>query len=450
MIATVGLPEEMEASPGVGETRTAQFARARAALRLAGVSAPVAAGFFVPGRIEVLGKHTDYAGGRSLLCAVERGFAIVAAPRPDHLIHIINADSGKAVTCGIDPALVPKLGHWSNYPATVVRRLARNFEAFDGGADVAFTSDLPPAAGMSSSSSLLIAVFLAVAEVNDLAASPAYAEAITSTEDLASYLACIENGQSFRGLTGDTGVGTSGGSEDHTAILCSRPGALAQYRFAPVCLERRISLGDGLAFVVASSGVPARKTGDAREVYNRASRLASRVLSVWHEAKGAGAASLQAAVEERPEAREEMRLLLAGAGTDEYPAAALLDRFDQFCVESLELIPAAGDALERGDLRTFGSLVDASQLAAERWLRNQVPETVTLARLAREQGAWAASAFGAGFGGSVWALVRRDEAARFAAGWAQSYAAQFPAHAARGGFLVSRPGPAAYRVAWRD
>src|SRR6185369_2257727 len=50
-----------------------------------------APGWFVPGRIEVLGKHTDYAGGRSLLCAVERGFCIVARPRADAVVRIADA-----------------------------------------------------------------------------------------------------------------------------------------------------------------------------------------------------------------------------------------------------------------------------------------------------------------------------------------------------------------------
>jgi len=47
--------------------------------------------WFVPGRIEVLGKHTDYAGGRSLLCAVERGFCVVARPRADNIVRIADA-----------------------------------------------------------------------------------------------------------------------------------------------------------------------------------------------------------------------------------------------------------------------------------------------------------------------------------------------------------------------
>ena len=62
----------------------------------------------------------------------------------------------------------------------------------------------------------------------------------------------------------------------------------------------------------------------------------------------------------------------------------------------------------------FGKLVDESQVAAEELLGNQVPETISLAKHARALGAYAASAFGAGFGGSVWALVSRSEAEQFA------------------------------------
>ena len=46
--------------------------------------------WFVPGRIEVLGKHTDYAGGRSLLCAVERGFCVTAVPRDDDVMRVVD------------------------------------------------------------------------------------------------------------------------------------------------------------------------------------------------------------------------------------------------------------------------------------------------------------------------------------------------------------------------
>jgi hypothetical protein len=53
---------------------------------------------FVPGRIEVLGKHTDYAGGRSLLAAVERGFSIAVRPRSDCRLRITDAASGEVTS----------------------------------------------------------------------------------------------------------------------------------------------------------------------------------------------------------------------------------------------------------------------------------------------------------------------------------------------------------------
>src|SRR5919197_5316632 len=144
--------------------------------------------------------------------------------------------------------------HWSNYLFTVCRRIARNFPGTLHGVDLAFASDLPPAAGLSSSSALVVATFLALADANDLPARAEYAEAIRSSEDLANYLGAIENGSSFRTLEGDRGVGTLGGSQDHTAILCARPGTLVQYSFVPVRYEREVPLPHDHVLVVAASG----------------------------------------------------------------------------------------------------------------------------------------------------------------------------------------------------
>ncbi len=75
-----------------------------------------------------------------------------------------------------------------------------------------------------------------------------------------------------------------------------------------------------------------------------------------------------------------------------------------------------------------------------------MPETVALARLARELGAHAASAFGAGFGGSVWALVDAAGADAFREDWLAAYAARHPVAAARAEAFVTRPGPGAGTV----
>ncbi|HET7564310.1 MAG TPA: galactokinase family protein [Gemmatimonadaceae bacterium] len=424
-----------------------RFEMLHTALRALGVSASTATrAYWVPGRIEFLGKHTDYAGGRSLLCTVERGICMLAAPRRHGRVRIHDARSRETASFRLQPDVVPEAGHWSNYPMTVARRISRNFPGALLGADVVFASDLPPAAGMSSSSALVTAVFLALSDINDFSARVEYRRTVRTTEDLAEYLGAVESGRSFRVLAGDTGVGTQGGCEDHTALLCSRPDALIQYAFGPVRHERTIELPAGHHFVIAVSGVHAEKTGAARDAYNRASRAMSEILERWRRTTGRDDATVAAAVASSPDAATQLRASIRDGGDGDMPASALLDRLEHFLTESDELIPAAGDALARSDLEALGTLVDRSQQDAERLLGNQTPETIALARIARELGAVAASAFGAGFGGSVWALVRSDQASELRARWTERYGAEFPAAASHAEFIETRAGPAATRL----
>ena len=399
----------------------------------------------MPGRIEFLGKHTDYAGGRSLLCATERGLAVVAAPRDDERVLVHDACSGERVEGSLSTDVAVPVGHWSNYPLTVCRRVARNFRGPLHGVDVAFASDLPQAAGLSSSSALIVGTFSALAAANELPARPEYRDAILSAEDLAGYLAAVENGQSFRGLAGDRGVGTSGGSQDHTALLCARPGRLVQYSFAPVRFEREIAFPRDHVFVVAVSGVVAAKTGSAREQYNRAAERAAAALGAWREFSGSTATTLAAALDELPDGMERFAAAIEQCGDSEFSPRSLVQRVEHLRAE-LEIIAAAGDALERGELGQLGALVDESQANAEWLLGNQVAETITLTHLARELGAVAASAFGAGFGGSVYALVRASEADELRGRWAETYGKRFPDCAVNAQFFVTGPGPRAKQV----
>src|SRR5215468_11349192 len=75
--------------------------------------------WFVPGRIEVLGKHTDYAGGRSLLCAVERGFCLAVSPRADRLFRIRDAAGGLAAEIPLDAGPEARSGGWELYAVAV-------------------------------------------------------------------------------------------------------------------------------------------------------------------------------------------------------------------------------------------------------------------------------------------------------------------------------------------
>jgi len=400
--------------------------------------------FFVPGRIELLGKHTDYAGGRSIVCAVERGICMVAAPRVDGQVRIVDlkrTGSDSEISVALDAGVELERKNWSNYAAVVAWRFSRDFPVARTGADIVIASDLPRASGMSSSSALIIGIFMALAEVNSLEQNDSYRRHIQSREDLAGYLAAVESGAQFAFSSHSRGVGTLGGSEDHVAILCSRAGFLRQYSYCPVRLEKEIPLPKDLTFVIGCSGVKADKTGNALEAYNRISLAARKILQLWREETGRSDATLAVASESGKDAAERLRRIVIDSSDAEFSKEVLLNRLSQFMKECNEIVPAAGEALARGDVGTFGGLVDRSQSLAEALLGTQIPETIELARSARALGAVAASAFGAGFGGSVWALVPSGGAGEFQGKWAATYRKAFPNRVEMSEFFITRARP---------
>jgi galactokinase len=441
-LAVRGLGEEAAA----GKAR--MFSRATAELSAAtGAPAAQAHACFVPGRIEVLGKHTDYAGGRSLLVAVDRGFCVVAVPRRDSRIRILAVADRADITFECRGDIQPQVGVWSNYPMTVARRVARNFPGELRGADIAFLSDLPRSAGMSSSSALIVASYLVLAAINHLEQRREYQQNIGSPLDLAGYLGTIENGLTFGSLAGDRGVGTFGGSEDHTAILFGRPQEIVQYAYCPVRFERSLRLPEGLVFAVADSGIVADKTGAAMDKYNRVARRAAAVVDLWNRETGRRDPHLAAVLAADDDADQRLRTILQTTHHPVFTAEELTSRFEQFLVESEHIIPAVPEDLRGASLRDFGALVDRSQSLGAAQLMNQTAETIWLAQRARETGALAASAFGAGFGGSVWALVPEIDAAAWLSDWSAAYRREFPDAAAGAGFFATRAGPAAFALA---
>jgi galactokinase len=372
----------------------------------------------VPGRIEIFGKHTDYAGGESLLATVPRGFAVVASPREDADLRVIDARHH-------DEVLIPATDTearrgWVNYAAVTVRRLANNFPGIALGTDIAIASDLPRAAGVSSSSALVVGLATALIRRSGVDQRADWRSAITSPEDLAWYLGCVENGLSYKALAGTSGVGTHGGSQDHTAILACKADRVSHFGFMPV---RRVSdtpMPPDWTFVILSSGVHADKAGSVRDRYNRASIAVRGLLSIWQAETGSHNPSLSAALGSAPDAEHHLREALARHTVPDFTPADLDRRLTQLSRE-LARVPLAARAFARADRDTIGALTRASQADAEQLLGNQIPETCALARMAYDHGAFAASGFGAGFGGSVWALAPTDRAETFAARWRQAY-----------------------------
>ena len=400
-----------------------------------------------PGRVEVLGKHTDYAGGSVLVGAVDR--AITARARrvegsPGSLT--ATTDGGDPVTlrAGVAPGLEP--GHWGRYLHTVLDRLTLNFGK-GAAAHLSISSDLPPASGMSSSSALVCATALALASLNGWDEDPRWIKAMPDRLSLAGYLAAVEGGRAWRDLPGTSGVGTRGGSEDHTGMLCGTRDRLLLAEFDPMRVERTISFPSQWALVVGVSGVLAHKTGAALEDYNRGPSTVQTMLARWNETTGRADASLAGTVRH-----------LVGDATGEQAAGdpALKDllrlcdpgyerqRIEQFLIESLVLVPEGARLIAAAD-PGVGEVLERSQELADRGLCNQVPQTRLMVSLAREAGAIGASSFGAGWGGSVYALVRADEAESFAAQWLRAYRDREQG-AEQAAVIVTRPGPGACRL----
>ncbi len=425
------------------ELAARHFVEAASALQALGVErATDIVACWAPGRIEVLGKHTDYCGGHSVLAAAERGFAMIAARRDDRIVRLIDAPRMESAEFQLAASLESQSGHWTNYSRTVARRLAKNFPNATRGATIAFSSNLPASAGMSSSSALVVGTFMLLATINDLTTQPLFQSWIDNREKLAGYLGTVENGSSFGPLQGDSGVGTFGGSEDHTAILCGQPEALVQYSFCPVHYQRAISIANRYIFTIASSGVVAEKTGAAQEQYNRLTLLAKAIADHWQGATDGPESSLAAILASSPDASDRLRRILRDSKPGTFTLRQLIERLDHFEVED-RLIKMLPPALDPATIRDFGSIVRQSQNAAERLLKNATPETTRLVNLATQLGAHAASAFGAGFGGSVWALIDVESESTFLARWRNRYLAEFPNLESKVAFFAMRPGPPA-------
>jgi galactokinase len=401
---------------------------------------------FVPGRIEVLGKHTDYAGGGSLICTVQRGFAVVANPRDDSTITVTDAATGDRVELRFDPDEENRPEHWSDYAITAARRLSRDFPIARTGLDIVFSSNLPRASGMSSSSALTVAISLLLIQVNRLADDETFASLFEHGEDLAQYLGALENGLPYLTLEGDTGVGTFGGSEDHTAILCSQPGLMKWYSYSPVRFHEAVAIPDGHVFALGFTGVHAPKNASVRERYNYLSDSTAAVAAAWRAVMDRDEPHLGAISAIPGYSRTEVALAIREMPGDRYSIRQLTDRLDHFHHENNLILPGAVGALEDHDLNRFGELVDRSQHLAETLLQNQTEETKFLTRSARKAGAVAASAFGGGFGGSVWALVCDDDAESFIHDWSEHYLQRFPEAGAAALFFVDTPGPAAFQL----
>lgn len=390
---------------------------------------------FVPGRIELFGKHVDYGGGISMTCAIDQGITAEVDPLDVAVIDLEDGRTGRRARVPLKRDARPGGAHGGTYIAAVARRLARDFGPLKAGVRVVSESTLPRSAGLSSSSAFVTMLTMAVAEANGLAERPEWREHLGDRLALAEYCGAVETGGAFGPWNGERGVGTRGGAQDHVAILCNGAGRVGAYGYLPARLVGEATFPKSWALLVAVSGVRATKTGGAQADYNRAADLLHGLLARWNAVTGRSDRSLAAALESSPAAAAQVEALASRSGD----APMLLARLAQFHRETSAVVPGALAAISAADAEALGRWAVESQQGAETALRNQVPETSFLARAGMAAGAHAASAFGAGFGGAVWAICDASAADEVRERWRASYVKAFPARASKSEWLRLAP-----------
>ena len=364
--------------------------------------------FAAPGRVNLIGEHTDYAEGFVMPVAIDFATLAAISPRADGKVVIYAENFAEERV--FDAAALPMRAtkHWSDYPLGVLAMLAgegNKIPAFS----LTLWGDVPLASGLSSSASIEVATALAVTSLIGVS----YPGAI-----LARLCQRAEN--EFVGA--NCGIMdqfiSANGAEDHALLLDCRD---LSYRLAPI--------PSNVALVIANT-------------------------MVKHSVAGGEYTSRRAQVEEAAAVigrhRPEVKFLrdatlndLARWGKEMSPEA--LKRARHVISENTRTV-AAADALLRGDLKTLGRLMAEAHASYSRDFEASCVEADAMVALAQDlPGLIGARLTGGGFGGCTINLVERDVAEEFAEELAARYAMEtgiepqvLICHASNGAHAVSR------------
>jgi galactokinase len=324
-----------------------------------------------PGRVNLIGDHTDYHGLPVFPMAIQREIRLAFRPRADATFRLESAGQfGPRAFALASPIPAYEPGDWGNYAKAAAEALLAVHGPL-GGLDALVEGDIPPAAGLSSSSALVVACAIALLEANGIAWEPGA---------LAQLMA-----------EGEKYVGTRGGGMDQTVCLCARPGCALRIDFTPFSYTPVQAPGDWV-FVVADSRVVADKSAGARERYNSTRARAHEALRYL------------------PGSPSYPELVRREVDTASIPED-LRGAFEHVVGEARRVDQAVA-AMRAGDMARFGALMSASHASLRDGLRVSCPEADRLAAACLEAGAAGARITGAGFGGCVVALVSPGGAPR--------------------------------------
>ena len=358
---------------------------------------------WAPGRVNLIGEHIDYHGLPVLPMALRRRVQVTYRPRPDRRIAAESTPYGRREFAWVGNLTPVAPGDWENYLRAAAQAVAGKWGVMRG-VEAAVTSDLPAAAGLSSSSALLVAFTLALLEANGRAAS------------FEQLMEILPAGEQF--------VGTRGGAMDHAAALASKAGHATLVNFVPLGV-RHIPLPRDWQFLVAHSLQTAEKSGAARAEYNLR--------------RAAGDSALA-------------RLGLASYYSDPLRVADLTaadfpgPERDSFLHTTSEArrVQAAAEAMVRGDIEAFGRLLLESHASLRDRLRVSCAALDRLVNAAIDSGAVGARLTGAGFGGCAVVLCHAGDRVKVRRGMIERFYADRPEFDESRHLIDAEPGPGAF------
>ena len=332
--------------------------------------------YFSPGRVNLIGEHTDYNGGHVFPCALTLGTYGAARKREDNKIHFysMNLDSFGVVEASLNDLTNKKEYNWANYPLGVVWAFKEKGHTITSGFDMVIWGNIPNGSGLSSSASLevLTGVILTdLFEIKDL-----------SMTDLALIGQYSEN--NFNGC--NCGImdqfAVAMGKKDHAIFLDTSD---LSYEYAPCVL-------DGAKIVITNSKV---KHSLVDSAYNdRRNECAAALKALQSEL------DIQALGDLTPEEFEAHKSLIK----DEIQ----LKRAKHAVYENQRTIDAV-TALKAGDIESFGKLMNQSHISLRDDYDVSCEEIDILVDLAwKIPGVLGSRITGGGFGGCTVSIVKDE------------------------------------------
>ena len=338
--------------------------------------------WFAPGRVNLIGEHTDYTGGFVLPFALASGIAVAAGRVPGGELTVCSRqESGDPVSVSLDALMPGMTTGWAAYPLGVAWALRESGQR-PGGTRIAVDADLAKGAGLSSSAALECATGLALCELQDLN---------VPRRELAALASRAEN--DFAGAP--TGIMDQAAAllceAGHALLLDCRSGATE-----PVPLDPAAA---GLTVLIVDTGARHAHTDGRYGERRRSCEEAARLL---------GVSSLRE-VTDRPDVADML-------------ADAQLRRRVRHVISENRRVLDTVAVLRRGAIAEAGTLLSKSHASLRDDFEVSWPEADVAVDAITAAGGLGARMMGGGFGGSVLALIRVDQRDAVVGGVAAAYA----------------------------